>query len=87
MPYVALEYLEGQDLRERIFEDRPSVPEALRITLAIAEAIARHTDTGSFIVISSLRMSSFLTMGGFVWSISDSRSVGVSFRCERDGRV
>ena len=40
MPYVALEYLEGQDLRERIFEDRPSVPEALRITLAIAEAIA-----------------------------------------------
>ena len=40
MPYVALEYLEGQDLRERIFSNRPSVSEALRITLAIAEAIA-----------------------------------------------
>ncbi len=39
-PYVALEYLEGQTLRERLDRDRPGVPEALRMTLAIAEALA-----------------------------------------------
>jgi WD40 repeat protein/serine/threonine protein kinase len=39
-PYVALEYLEGQSLRERIDESRPSVAEALRIGLSIAEALA-----------------------------------------------
>jgi WD40 repeat protein len=39
-PYVALEYLEGQTLRERMEELRPSVKETLRIALAIAEALA-----------------------------------------------
>jgi len=39
-PYVALEYLEGQTLRERMDEARPSVREAIRIALAIAEALA-----------------------------------------------
>ncbi len=38
-PYVALEYLEGQSLRERLEEERPSLPEALRIGLAVAEAL------------------------------------------------
>ena len=38
-PYVALEYLEGQTLRERIADERPSVGESLRIGLAIAEAL------------------------------------------------
>ena len=39
-PYVALEYLEGQTLKERLEEGAPSVREALRITIAIAEALS-----------------------------------------------
>ncbi len=38
-PYVALEYLQGQTLRERLREERPGQREALRIGLAIAEAL------------------------------------------------
>lgn len=38
-PYVALEYLQGQDLRERLLERRLTVPEAARVGLAIAEAL------------------------------------------------
>jgi len=39
-PYVALEYLEGQSLRERLLEGRPGVREAVRVALAIADALA-----------------------------------------------
>jgi WD40 repeat protein/serine/threonine protein kinase len=39
-PYVALEYLEGQTLRERIETSRAGVKEVVRIGLAIAEALA-----------------------------------------------
>ncbi len=39
MPYVALEYLEGQSLRDRMKEGRPGVRESLRIALSIAEAL------------------------------------------------
>jgi serine/threonine protein kinase/tetratricopeptide (TPR) repeat protein len=45
-PYVALEYLEGQSLRERIEQELPSLPEALRIGLAIAEALAEAHKQG-----------------------------------------
>jgi WD40 repeat protein/serine/threonine protein kinase len=38
-PYLALEYLEGHTLQERIIEERPSLRESLRIGLAIAEAL------------------------------------------------
>ena len=38
-PYVALEYLEGQTLRDRIRESRLGVIEAARATLAVAEAL------------------------------------------------
>ena len=38
-PYVALEYLEGQDLAARIAEQRLSEYEALRTALAVAQAI------------------------------------------------
>ena len=38
-PYVALEYLEGQTLRDRMAERRLSLQEALRIGLAIADAL------------------------------------------------
>jgi len=38
-PYVALEYLEGQSLRERMEQQRCSLAEILRIGLAIAEAL------------------------------------------------
>lgn len=38
-PYVALEYLEGRTLRERMSEDPPSRRESLRLALAIAEAV------------------------------------------------
>jgi WD40 repeat protein/serine/threonine protein kinase len=37
--YVALEYLSGPSLRERLAERRPSLKETLRIGLAIAEAL------------------------------------------------
>jgi WD40 repeat protein/serine/threonine protein kinase len=39
IPYVALEYLEGQTLRQRMREERPGVREALRFGLSIAEAL------------------------------------------------
>ncbi|MFH0903500.1 MAG: protein kinase [Pseudomonadota bacterium] len=38
-PYLALEYLEGQNLRQRMDEERPGVRESLRIVLAIAQAL------------------------------------------------
>jgi WD40 repeat protein len=44
-PYVALEYLEGQTLRQRLEQERPGVQESLRIGLAIAEALqAAHAE-------------------------------------------
>ncbi|MFH0900492.1 MAG: protein kinase, partial [Pseudomonadota bacterium] len=39
-PYLALEYLEGQNLRERMAEERPGARESLRTMLAIAQALA-----------------------------------------------
>ncbi|MEW5743533.1 MAG: protein kinase [Myxococcota bacterium] len=39
-PYLALEYLDGETLRERIDRTPPSVAEALRVGRAIAEALA-----------------------------------------------
>jgi WD40 repeat protein len=45
-PYVALEYLEGQNLRERVLERRPSLQEALRISLAVAEALREAHQNG-----------------------------------------
>ena len=39
VPYVALEYLEGQTLRQRVREERPGVREVLRLGLAIAKAL------------------------------------------------
>lgn len=45
-PYVALEYLEGQTLRQRIRDDRPSIREAMRLVLSIAQALkeAHHNN-------------------------------------------
>ncbi|MFH0901414.1 MAG: serine/threonine-protein kinase, partial [Pseudomonadota bacterium] len=39
-PYLALEYVEGQTLRERLQEERPGLREAIRIAAAIAGALA-----------------------------------------------
>lgn len=39
MPYLALEYLEGDTLRDRLREDRMGVPEVIRIGVAIARAV------------------------------------------------
>jgi len=39
-PYVALEYLEGQSLGQRLREGRPGTREAVRIALPIADALA-----------------------------------------------
>ncbi|PID38815.1 MAG: hypothetical protein CSB49_03650 [Proteobacteria bacterium] len=39
MPYVALEYLEGRTLRQLLRDEPPSQAEALRVALAIAEAL------------------------------------------------
>lgn len=45
-PYVALEYLEGENLRERVFERRPKLAASLRIALAVAEALAEAHRNG-----------------------------------------
>ncbi len=45
-PYVALEYLEGQTLRQRIDEARPGMKEALRVTWAITSALSEAHDGG-----------------------------------------
>jgi WD40 repeat protein/serine/threonine protein kinase len=45
-PYVALEYLEGQNLRERMQERQPSLQESLRITLAVADALREAHQNG-----------------------------------------
>jgi len=39
-PYVALEFLEGQTLRQRLEQERPGVVETMRLGLAIAEALS-----------------------------------------------
>ncbi|MFH0903420.1 MAG: serine/threonine-protein kinase, partial [Pseudomonadota bacterium] len=39
-PYLALEFLEGQNLRQRLQEERPGIREAMRIGLAVAQALA-----------------------------------------------
>ncbi|MFH0901326.1 MAG: protein kinase [Pseudomonadota bacterium] len=39
-PYLAMEYLEGQTLRERLREERPGYKEAVRVAMAIAEALS-----------------------------------------------
>lgn len=40
VPYMALEYIDGITLRQRLRERTPTVPEALRIVLPIARALA-----------------------------------------------
>ena len=39
VPYIALEYLEGQTLRERLEQERLSLKESIRIAKAIAQAL------------------------------------------------
>ncbi len=39
-PYLALEYLEGENLFQRLRKQRPSIKEAARIGMAIAQAVA-----------------------------------------------
>ncbi len=46
MPYVALEYLEGQTLWERAGDRRLSQQEAFRIMISVAEAVAAAHATG-----------------------------------------
>ena len=43
-PYLALEYLQGQTLGDRIANERMAVPESLRIGLAIASALREAHD-------------------------------------------
>jgi WD40 repeat protein/serine/threonine protein kinase len=47
-PYVALEYVEGENLKERIERERPGLAEALRIALAVAEALVEAHGHGIF---------------------------------------
>jgi len=46
-PWLALEYLDGETLRERLDRGPLTVPEALRIGRAIADAWPRRTGTTS----------------------------------------
>ncbi|MFH0900517.1 MAG: protein kinase, partial [Pseudomonadota bacterium] len=39
-PYLALEYLEGQTLRQRLDESRPGIRESMRVGAAVARALA-----------------------------------------------
>ncbi len=45
-PYLALEYLQGQSLRDRLNHERFTFQQALRTGLAIAEALAEAHDNG-----------------------------------------
>jgi WD40 repeat protein/serine/threonine protein kinase len=45
-PYLALEYIEGPTLRQRFVDERPGLREALRIALAIADALREAHRTG-----------------------------------------
>ena len=45
-PYLALEYLDGENLRQRMREEHPGVRESLRIGLAIAEALSEAHANG-----------------------------------------
>ena len=45
-PYLALEYLEGETLRARLERERLAPREALRLALAVAEAVAAAHDQG-----------------------------------------
>ncbi|MFH2005633.1 MAG: protein kinase [bacterium] len=45
-PYLALEYLEGQTLRERLVDERMGHHEAARVALAIAQALEVAHDNG-----------------------------------------
>lgn len=45
-PYVALEYVEGENLRERTKDERLPLPEILRIGIAIADALAEAHAAG-----------------------------------------
>jgi WD40 repeat protein/serine/threonine protein kinase len=45
-PYVALEYLEGSNLRERLRERELGLPETLRVASAIARALAHAHENG-----------------------------------------
>ncbi len=45
-PYVALEYLEGENLRERLTAQRPSPWEVARLGLAVSEALAEAHSHG-----------------------------------------
>jgi WD40 repeat protein/serine/threonine protein kinase len=45
-PYVALEFLRGQNLRERLIEQHLSVAEVLRIALPIAQALQEAHENG-----------------------------------------
>jgi serine/threonine protein kinase/formylglycine-generating enzyme required for sulfatase activity len=44
--FLALEYLEGESLQQRMARDRPSIDESLRIAHAIADALAHAHDAG-----------------------------------------
>ncbi len=46
LPYLALEYLDGETLRQRLDRERLSVIEAVRVGLDIAEALAEAHDHG-----------------------------------------
>ncbi|MFH0902468.1 MAG: protein kinase [Pseudomonadota bacterium] len=45
-PYLAMEYLEGQNLRQRLNQERPALKESLRIGLAVARALAEAHRNG-----------------------------------------
>ncbi|WP_268903996.1 bifunctional serine/threonine-protein kinase/formylglycine-generating enzyme family protein [Corallococcus silvisoli] len=45
-PYLALEYVEGESLRERLTRQRPGLDESLRICRAVAEAVTEAHRNG-----------------------------------------
>lgn len=82
-PYMALEYLEGQTLRERMLEERLNVRTGMRLGRAIAEALAEahrhnvlHRDLKPENILlprdGRLRVVDFgLAMVGALWSKPD----------------
>jgi len=95
-PYLVLEYVEGQTLRERLAAGRPEAPEAIRIALGIARALQAahakgilHRDLkpeNVMLTRQELRVLDFGLAKSFeVQSTSDAASDGLTFRTETRG--
>ncbi len=69
--YISMALVDGPNLRQ-FMQDRPlPVPQAVRIMIQVADAVAHAHSRGSSIGISNLKTFLLHPMGEFAWAISD----------------